>query len=181
MNNDELVKDAQREARAEIKSEIEGSSGELKGKPKKDKKALRLCLDALIYVVIVGGIVYGLPKFFSWYLHTNYPMAAITSGSMWPVLKTGDLVFIEGAGKGNIVLGDIIVFKNRTNNTLTIHRVVKLTEDKITTKGDANFSEDSPVDYADVIGKTYNVFGGPARIPFLGSVTVYASKFIKQG
>ena len=35
----------------------------------------------------------------SWYLDTPYPMAAITSGSMWPVLKEGSLVFIKSVKK----------------------------------------------------------------------------------
>ena len=53
-----------------------------------------------MYVVIVGGTVVGLPKALSWYLETPYPMAAITSGSMWPVLKEGDIVFVQGVKIG---------------------------------------------------------------------------------
>lgn len=130
-----------------------------------------------VYVLIVTGIIFGLPKFLVWKLHTTSPMAAITSGSMWPALKEGDLVFIEGiTAKENIHVGDIVVFKNRENKTLTIHRVIKITPDKITTQGDANFTADTPVVYEDVIGKTYNFRGKPLHIPYLGSVTMFASK-----
>lgn len=144
---------------------------------KKKKKTLKSFLwNFVFYVVIIGGIVFGLPKFLVWKLDTQYPMAAITSGSMWPVLKQGDMVFIKGIHSSEQVqVGDIIVFKNRTNGTLTIHRVVKL-GDKITTKGDANFSEDAPVDYKDVIGETLNWSENkPVRIPKLGSITIFTS------
>lgn len=152
----------------EIKTKIE----------KKKKSGLRVILNLLVYVLIVGGIVFGLPKFLTWKLQTNYPMAAITSGSMWPVLKEGDLVFIEGVkDKSQIQIGDIIVFKNRVNNNLTIHRVVKMNEDDLVTKGDANFNEDAPTVYSDVIGKTFNLNEKPLRVPLLGSVTVFASSF----
>lgn len=143
-------------------------------------RAWKHALNIAIYLVIIFGIIFGIPRFLTWKLHTTYPMAAITSGSMWPVLKEGDLVFIEGITREDIKIGDIIVFQNRTNNTLTIHRVVKLGEEKFTTKGDANFSEDMPALYDDVIGRTYNIGGKPLRIPYLGSVTMFASSVRKN-
>lgn len=160
-------------------SGVEGAKeGDIKKKKKKRKK---LILDVLIYFIIIFGIIYGLPKLLVFALDTQFPMAAITSGSMWPVLKEGDLVLIQGVERGEYDVGDIIVFQSRVNNTLTIHRVVKLGENKITTKGDANFGEDAPVDYSDVIGKTFNLRGKPVRIPYLGSITVFASKFRQNG
>lgn len=150
------------------------ATADRQGRPKK-KKTKSLLVNFLVYVLIVGGIVFGLPRILTKVLNTPYPMAAITSGSMWPALKEGDLVLIRGISDlSEIQVGDIIVFQNRTNSTLTIHRVVKL-GDKITTKGDANFNEDAPVDFGDVIGETVIFRKKPLRIPFLGSVTVFAS------
>ncbi|PIR98909.1 signal peptidase I [Candidatus Collierbacteria bacterium CG10_big_fil_rev_8_21_14_0_10_44_9] len=155
------------------------------GKPAKEKKKKNklksFFWNFFFYVVIIGGIVFGLPKFLVWKLNTQYPMAAITSGSMWPVLKQGDMVFIKGIQSSDQVqVGDIIVFRNRANGTLTIHRVIKL-GDKITTKGDANFSEDAPVDYKDVIGETLNWSSNkPVRIPKMGSITIF-TKSLRQG
>ena len=181
MTDKELGTNAQPEIEADIKTETEKPFDPAQGKPKKKKSFLRSFLNFLVYVVIIVGIVYGLPKFLVWKLKTNYPMAAITSGSMWPALKTGDLVFIKGVqSQAQIQLGDIIVFRNRINSTLTIHRVVKLSETKITTKGDANFSEDTPIEFGDVIGKTLIWRGGPVHIPYLGSVTVFANSLLKK-
>lgn len=154
------------------------SSGVENGdKPSKKKSRLKSFLwNFFFYVVIIGGIVFGLPRFLVWKLKTNYPMAAITSGSMWPVLKQSDLVFIKGIQNNDqIQVGDIVVFRNRANGTLTIHRVIKL-GDKITTKGDANFSEDAPVEYKDVIGETLNWNDNkPVRIPKLGLITIFTN------
>ena len=146
--------------------------------PKKKKPVWRSIAGWVLYLGIIAGIVIGMPKFLSWKLNTQQPMAAITSGSMWPALKQGDLVFIEGVtSKDDISEGDIVVFLNRSNNTLTIHRVIEKRDDEVVTKGDANFTEDAPAKYADVIGKTYNPFGAPLRIPFMGKITVFASKY----
>ena len=144
---------------------------------KKKNRAGRILLDFLIYFVIIGGAVFGLPRFLSWKLNTPFPMAAITSGSMWPALKISDLVFIQGVNKEDIKAGDIIVYRNKISSAFTIHRVVRIETDSITTKGDGNFKEDPPIDYEDVIGKTLTFKEKPVRIPYLGSITVFASNF----
>ena len=149
---------------------------------KKKKSKLKSFLwNFIFYVVIIGGIIFGLPRFLVWKLQTPYPMAAITSGSMWPALKEGDLVFIKGIrDKAQIQIGDIIVYRNKENNTFTIHRVVALGNDEITTQGDANFTKDAPVKYENVIGETFTVYGKSVRLPSAGFVTMYASNKIKS-
>ncbi|MEK7507800.1 MAG: signal peptidase I [Patescibacteria group bacterium] len=140
------------------------------------KKVARAVISFGTYVLIIAIVVFGLPKFLAWSLNTPYPMAAITSGSMWPVLKEGDLVFIQGVDRGELGVGDIIVYRNTDNSGFTIHRIVKLEADELVTKGDANFTDDAPVKYESVVGKTYQVFGKYARLPYLGFVTVYATR-----
>lgn len=128
-----------------------------------------------IYILIFVVVLLGLPKLLVWALDTNYPMAAITSGSMWPALKEGDLVFIQGIKKEALQIGDIIVFRNQENGTLTIHRIVRLDDDALVTKGDANFTEDEPTKYEDVVGRMLRLAGRDVRIPYLGSITMYAN------
>ncbi|TSC81666.1 MAG: signal peptidase, endoplasmic reticulum-type [Parcubacteria group bacterium Gr01-1014_20] len=146
--------------------------------PKKKKKLKSFLWNFFFYVIFVGGIVFGLPRFLVWSLGTEYPMAAITSGSMWPVLKEGDLVFIQGVKDiSEVKVGDIIVFSNEANNSLTIHRIIAIKEGVITTKGDANRTDDNPISFDKVVGRTLTLMGEkPFRIPHLGSVTVFASK-----
>lgn len=138
------------------------------------QKIIKILINLTIYAAIVAGILFGLPKFLVWYMGTPYPIAAITSGSMWPVLKTGDLVFIQRVEKSDLAIGDIVVWQNPQG--FTIHRIVKLDADTVTTKGDANFTEDEPVAYADIVGRTYQIFGRNARVPYFGMITVYAHK-----
>ena len=139
------------------------------------KRFLGILLNLVIYVVIVAGIVWGLPKFLSWKLGTQYPIAAITSGSMWPILKIGDIVLIKKVPTQDIKVGDIVVWQNQKG--FTIHRVAKLDTDTLTTKGDANFTEDPPVKYEEVIGRTVYLSGNtPLRIPYFGYISVWAGQ-----
>jgi signal peptidase I len=96
-------------------------------------------------------------------------MAAITSQSMYPALKRGDLVLIQGVDKAaDLNEGDIIAFEN--DSGFAIHRIVAIDGETITTKGDANFDEDDPITFDKVIGRALTVRGRLARIPYLGNV-----------
>jgi signal peptidase I len=136
----------------------------------------KILINIAIYLTIVVATVWGLPRLLVYLLDTPYPMASITSGSMWPALKEGDLVFIQGVSRTDLSEGDIIVFRNGAGGTFTIHRIVELRENEIITKGDANFNNDElPVQYRDVVGRNLELFGAPFHIPYLGSVTVWAN------
>mgnify|MGYP001585020127 CR=1 FL=1 len=129
----------------------------------------------VLYLAMVIGLVYGTPKALSYILQSEYPMAAITSRSMWPTLKKGDMVFIKGiASREEIEIGDIVVYQNLQG--FTIHRVERKNEGTVVTKGDANNTEDSPVKYEDIIGKTVTFREKPVRIPWLGNVSIALDK-----
>lgn len=134
------------------------------------KKTIKSIIEWAIYIVIIAAIVWGTPKVLAKVLNTPYPIASITSSSMWPVLKSGDLIFIKGAsGRGDINLGDIVIYRNEEG--FTIHRVVKLDDETFVTRGDANNVDDQPVKYQELIGKTVNLKGQPLRIPYLGKLS----------
>lgn len=136
----------------------------------KKKKIIKGLLEWFIYIIIFIAIVYGTPKILVKTLHTIYPIASITSSSMWPVLKQGDIVFIKGVGaKTEVKIGDIVVYKNERG--FTIHRVIQMDENTLTTKGDANNVEDAPIAYSELIGKTVNLKGKLIRIPYLGKLS----------
>lgn len=151
-----------------------------KVKRKKEKSFSKFVLSFVIYISIVGGIVFGVPRFLVWWLQTPYPMAAITSGSMWPALREGSLVFVQGVARDDIQVDDIVVYQNEGGRGFTIHRVVRMDHDKIVTKGDANFAEDKPVAYERIVGRALTWFGRPVGIPFLGSITVLANNLQKE-
>ena len=128
--------------------------------------------------MIVIGLVWGLPRGLSKLLKTPYPMATITSGSMWPILGEGDLVFIKGVEKSELKVGDIVVWRNPQG--FTIHRISRMNEKELVTKGDANFNEDAPVNYDSIVGRTLTLKNKPVRIPYIGFITIAASKRIAQ-
>lgn len=135
-------------------------------------QALKSALGWIAYFLILFGLIYGIPKMMSYVLNTPFPMAAITSESMWPELKKGDLVLIKGVkNKEDVKIGDIIVYRNQKG--FTIHRVIQISNDFIITKGDANNISDPPVNYSEIIGKAVSYGGGtPFRIPSLGNISI---------
>lgn len=138
-------------------------------------KKVKSAIGWILYLALLVGLVWGIPKGLAYFLETDYPMATITSGSMWPALKRGDLVLIKGIeNKDEISVGDIVVYKNQKG--FTIHRVIKLDENTLTTKGDANNVNDVPVNYEELIGKAVTMNNNPVRIPFLGSLGLLVNK-----
>lgn len=119
----------------------------------------------------MAALAVGTPKALCYVFNTEYPVASITSGSMWPALKKGDLVLMEGIEKSKLEVGDIVVYKNKKG--FTIHRIIELDKETLKTKGDANNISDAPVKYEDIIGRTVSVFEKPFRIPKLGNVTIW--------
>ena len=136
----------------------------------KKKKFIKIIIEWLIYVAVFVFIVWGTPLALSKILKTSYPVASVTSSSMWPVLKKGDVVLIKGIqDKVEVNLGDIVVYTN--SKGFTIHRVVKLNENNLITKGDANNTEDKSITYDKIIGKTVNYKNKPWRLPWLGKIS----------
>ncbi len=123
-----------------------------------------------IYLVIIAGAILLGPRIMALALDSQYPMAAVSGNSMWPALKQGDMVFLEGVSSvDELKLRDIIAFRHTRG--MAIHRIVSIEGGEITTRGDANFREDPPVTIEDVIGKVPTVAGRPAKIPYLGYVS----------
>jgi len=79
----------------------------------------------------------------------NYSIYRVSSSSMIPELKVGDLILIRKQGSYNI--GDIITF--RTKEGLFTHRIVDLRDGKIITRGDANNTNDKELDINMIEGK----------------------------
>jgi len=136
-------------------------------------KKTKNILEWIVCAVIVVAIAYGTPMVLSKILKTEYPVASITSSSMWPALKKGDIVFIKNVDKSELKVGDVVVYKNERG--FTIHRVTELNEKTLKTKGDANNVSDRPVKYEEVVGRTVEWNGKPFRIPKLGKITILMS------
>ena len=62
----------------------------------------------------------------------------VTSGSMVPTLRPGDVVYVSGASFGDLQVGDVISFDAPGLGEVVTHRIVSIGPDGIVTKGDFN-------------------------------------------
>jgi signal peptidase len=126
--------------------------------------------DILFIVAIILSVIFfyiGLHFF----LATDTPLIALSTGSMSPALEPGDLLIVKGIQPENIKVGDIIVFDPPEEGIgRTIHRVnatQPLTNGTLTfkTKGDANSDIDPYTVYPQTIhGQVIY------RIPYIGYI-----------
>jgi signal peptidase len=132
----------------------------------------------MILVVVLAVLIfwYGLKFAF----RTEYPILAVASGSMEPVLYAGDLIFVEGiqnfsdvhvAPKDADLPGDILVYQGTPN--LIVHRAIdKRVEDGRCTfiiHGDANpDGANEQVAEERIVGR-YVGF----KVPWLGNIALF--------
>jgi len=123
-----------------------------------------------LFVALVTTAIWGIPRALERFLSVDEPMLTVTSGSMWPVLKKGDLIFIRSTELEDIKIGTLVVFQHKGG--LAVHRVVRIKGDIITTRGDANPNEDSPINYNSVVGRVSTIGNSPVKIPLIGSIAL---------
>lgn len=83
----------------------------------------------------------------------NYKILLVQSGSMSPVINTGDLVIIKPSSKYQ--KGDIITFLSKGKINIT-HRIVDIQGNQINTKGDANQVNDQDfIEKKQILGKVF--------------------------
>ena len=75
-----------------------------------------------------------------------------TGSSMWPMIRSGrDTIEVHPVDIQKIKPGDVVLFRH-SDNQAVVHRVYRLTEDKVQTWGDNCASPDTPVPYDSVFG-----------------------------
>lgn len=122
----------------------------------------------LIFIVVVMVAIWVIPIALSFTMAVDEPMMTVTSHSMWPTLKRGDLIFIKSIEPEDIDVGKLIVFRH--GEGMAVHRVVRVDTWTITTKGDANLKEDLPITSWDVVGYVPTIGETPVKIPFIGNI-----------
>ena len=90
----------------------------------------------------------------------GYTFFEVATGSMYPTIEVGDVVIVNITK--DVKENDIIVYKDE-NNFIT-HRLIKKTDEEIITKGDANNTEDAPIQESAVLGKVVG------KIPHIGII-----------
>lgn len=132
--------------------------------------------NILLVILFIGLIIlsiFGVPHILRLTLGTEQPIMTVISGSMWPKLSRGDIVFVKETTRDEIEIGSVIVFQHE--NGLAVHRVVNMTESTITTKGDANSTTDEPILYSDVVGRIPAIGNMLIKIPWVGHFSLLAN------
>jgi len=146
---------------------------------KRDYVQTAIMIIAVILVVLIFW--YGLRFAF----RTDYPILAVASGSMEPVLYAGDLIFVEGiqnfadihvASEDADPPGDILVYQGA--NDLIVHRAIDKKENAdgsiiFIIHGDANLDGvNERVDEDRIVGR-YTGF----KVPWLGNIALFFADF----
>lgn len=81
-------------------------------------------------------------------------------GSMYPLIRSGDIITVKPIKIGDVTVGDIIFYKNK--NKYFVHRLIKIVNDKSTfiTRGDFLPQYDDPIDSSQILGKVVAVKRG---------------------
>ncbi len=86
----------------------------------------------------------------------GYSAFEVVTGSMSGSIEIGDVILVKLIEPSEPVAeGDIVVFTQ--NTTLVTHRIIKVDGNQITTKGDANNTQDDPIRREQIIGKVTKV------------------------
>ena len=86
--------------------------------------------------------------------------AVVLSGSMEPTIMTNELIIVKA--EDSYAVDDIVVYQS--GSVLVVHRIVAMDEETVTTRGDANNTDDSPVTADQIKGRVI------AHIPHLGKL-----------
>ena len=102
----------------------------------------------------------------------GYTSASITSGSMMPTLRIGDVVIAVDHGDDEIAPGTIVVYEDPRKHDLVTHRVVSVNADgSYITKGDVNGVNDpAPIPAANIRGTAQWI------VPFVGLLRIWAAQ-----
>lgn len=128
-------------------------------KKKKIEKIVSTILNILIVLVVMITLIGSYYIFQIKVLKNDYAnifgytFFEVATGSMSGTIEIGDVVITKITKEVNE--NDIIVYKE--DNCFITHRIIRKDESSIVTKGDANNSEDVPINNEAVLGKVIKI------------------------
>ena len=90
----------------------------------------------------------------------GFGMGVVVSGSMEPELSVDDVIFV--VKDKSIELDDVVVYQSK--GILVVHKVVKIENDQITTRGTANDTDDEPISISNIKGRVLFSVGSMGKI-----------------
>jgi signal peptidase I len=87
-----------------------------------------------------------------------------TGISMMPAIWPGDILTIRQCGMADLQLGQIVLY--RRGKELVAHRVTRIHDNLLTTRGDSICHEDSPVPESAIVGQVVSIVHRGRSVPF---------------
>ena len=114
----------------------------------------------LIIILVILLFCYSQIKIFGkkYINFCGYTIFQVITGSMEDTIQIKDIVIVKLTQ--DVEVNDIITYKS--GEDFVTHRVIKIEDNKITTKGDANNSEDNPITKDEVVGKVVFIISNVA-------------------
>ena len=129
------------------------------------RKIIRIIFVLIISIMIIINLLSVLNLSF-----LGIRVFRVGSGSMNPYLKVNDLIIIKKSDDYNI--NEVVTYKNEKD--YITHRIIEKDGEFITTKGDANNTQDAKITQSDIVGKVIFKF----RINLLILIPAYIALII---
>ncbi len=107
-------------------------------------KIIKTIINIILILVIIQ-----LAGYFVFKLTGKIKIYNVETGSMEDKIHAGDYILLNR--KTDYKVGDVITYN--VDNYFVTHRIIKIEGDKITTKGDANNTEDKEINRDQIEGK----------------------------
>ena len=107
-------------------------------------KIIRIIINILFIIIILVLSLYLILKYTN-----NIAIYKVMTGSMETNIHVGDYLLVKKSNEYK--KGDIVTFK-RDGYYIT-HRIIKVKDNTVITKGDANNTSDGEINKSDIVGK----------------------------
>ena len=107
-------------------------------------KIVRMTINVILILAILFLVVYLALR-----MTGKIKIYNVETGSMEDKIHAGDYILL--CRKDNYQIGDIVTYT--VDNYFVTHRIIKIEDDSITTKGDANNTEDKKISKNQIVGK----------------------------
>ena len=107
-------------------------------------KIFKLFVDIILVIVIILLVAY-----FALRITNKVNIYSVQTGSMEDQIHAGDYILLYK--KSNYSVNDVVTYQ--VNGYFVTHRIIKIEDGRVTTKGDANNLEDEEISMDQIEGK----------------------------
>ena len=123
-------------------------------------KIVRIIIKTIEFVLFTCMFLYlsfiGIQRFSNNSSICGYRMFTVATGSMVPVYEVGDVIVVKETTLKDLKVGDDVTYygiKNDFKDLIITHRIIRIEDENIITKGTANAIEDSSITIDQIYGK----------------------------